>query len=50
MAANKFGRYIWLIDLIRCHPYITYKEISRRWEDCGMGERQTASVENIHEP
>lgn len=38
MAANKFGRYIWLIDLIRCHPYITYKEISRRWEDCGMGD------------
>lgn len=38
MAANKFGRYVWLVDLIRCHPYITFKEISERWEDCGLGD------------
>lgn len=38
MAANKFGRYVWLVDLIRCHPYITFKEISKRWEDCGLGD------------
>lgn len=38
MAANKFGRYIWLVDLIRNHPYITFKEISERWEDCGLGD------------
>lgn len=38
MAANKFGRYVWLIDLIRCHPYITFKEISDRWENCGLGD------------
>ncbi len=30
MAANKFGRYVWLIDLIRSHPYITFKEISEK--------------------
>lgn len=38
MAANKFGRYIWLADLIRCHPYITFNEISERWETCGLGD------------
>lgn len=38
MAANKFGRYVWLIDQIRNHPYITYKEISERWENCGLGD------------
>ena len=38
MAANKFGRYIWLVDLIRCHPYITFNEISERWETCGLGD------------
>ena len=38
MAANKFGRYVWLVDLIRCHPYITFKEISDKWEDCGLGD------------
>ena len=38
MAANKFGRYIWLVDLIRCHPYITFKEISEKWEYCGLGD------------
>lgn len=38
MAANKFGRYVWLVDLIRCHPYITFKEISEKWENCGLGD------------
>ena len=38
MAAHKFGRYVWLVDLIRCHPYITFKEISDKWEDCGLGD------------
>lgn len=37
MAANIFGRYIWLINLIRCRPYITFKEISRKWEDSELG-------------
>lgn len=38
MAANKFGRYVWLVDLIRCHPYITFREISDKWENCGLGD------------
>lgn len=38
MAANKFGRYVWLIDLIRSHPHITFKEISDRWENSGLGD------------
>lgn len=38
MAANKFGRYVWLIDIIRSHPHITFKEINERWEDSGLGD------------
>ena len=38
MAANKFGRYVWLVDLIKCHPYITFKEISDKWENSGLGD------------
>lgn len=38
MAANKFGRYVWLIDLIRSHPRITFKEISDHWEHSGLGD------------
>ena len=46
MAANKFGRYVWLVDLIRCHPYITFKEISDKWEDCGLGDGKLTNIHN----
>ncbi|MFR3188380.1 MAG: hypothetical protein ACLTOV_10840 [Phocaeicola sp.] len=49
MAANEFGRYVWLVDLIRCHPYITFKEISDKWENCGLGDGQTITMEDIYE-
>lgn len=38
MAANKFGRYVWLIDLIKNHPRITFKQISEAWADSDMGD------------
>ena len=38
MPKNKFGRYVWLIDLLRRRPMLTYEEISRVWTDSGYGE------------
>lgn len=32
MAKNYFNRYVWLIDLIYRHGYITMPEISRAWQ------------------
>ena len=29
MAGNIFGKYLWLVNVIRSHAPITYKEISR---------------------
>lgn len=38
MPADNFGRYVWLIDLLRSHPHITFEEISRYWEDSAIGD------------
>ena len=31
MAANIFGRYVWLVDLLRQHKHLSYKEIREKW-------------------
>ena len=36
MAANIFGRYVWLIDLLRRHKRLTYEEINRLWINSGL--------------
>lgn len=38
MPVNKFGRYIWLIDLLRRKGRLTYEQISGYWADSGLGE------------
>lgn len=38
MAGNIFSRYLWLVNVIRSHAPITYKEISRRWEDASCND------------
>ena len=49
MAANKFGRYVWLVDLIRCHPYITFKEISDAFEDIEVTPEEIERLYDIFE-
>ena len=49
MAANKFGRYVWLVDLIKCHPYITFKEISDKWENSGLGDGKPLPWKTFYE-
>ena len=47
MAKNYFNRYVWLIDTIRRHGYITFSDISDLWqkasinEDCGYLPERT---------
>ena len=37
MAANLFARYIWLIDTLRLHRRLTFKEINSLWINSGLG-------------
>ncbi len=38
MATNLFGRYVWLVDTIRKHKSLTYKEINSLWGKGGQCE------------
>ena len=37
MAANLFGRYIWLIDTLRRYKRLTFQEINELWQESGLG-------------
>jgi hypothetical protein len=39
MARTFFNRYIWLIDTIRRAKYITFKELSEKWQRSSLNER-----------
>lgn len=39
MARTFFNRYIWLIDTIRRAKYITFKELSDKWQRSSLNER-----------
>lgn len=50
MAANIFGRYVWLIDTIRRHKRITYEEINNLWMKSGLsyGEGDELPLRTFH--
>jgi hypothetical protein len=50
MAANQFGRYVWLIDTLRRHEHLTYKEISDKWQHSGLsyGEGDELPLRTFH--
>ena len=50
MAANIFGRYVWLIDTIRRHKRITYEEINNLWINSGLsyGEGDELPLRTFH--
>lgn len=45
MAKNYFSRYIWLIDTIQKHGYITFSDISDLWEKSALNEDGSALPE-----
>lgn len=50
MAANIFGRYVWLIDTIRRHKRITFEEINNLWKNSGLsyGEDDGLPLRTFH--
>ena len=36
MASNIFGRYIWLIDILRAHKRLTFEEMNNLWLESGV--------------
>ena len=50
MAKNYFDRYIWLIDLINRHGYISRKDIDRAWAFSPLNNRGGASMQDDHIP
>ena len=37
MAANIFGRYVWLIDTLNRYKRLKFQEINELWQDSGQG-------------
>lgn len=37
MAANLFGRYVWLMDILRRYKRLTFQEINELWQESGLG-------------
>lgn len=37
MAANIFGRYVWLIDTLNRYKRLKFQEINELWQDSGLG-------------
>ena len=50
MASNLFGRYVWLIDLLRQYKHLSYKEINVRWQKSGLsyGEGDDLPLRTFH--
>lgn len=50
MAANLFGRYVWLVDVIRRHGCLTYREINELWQKSGLndGEGNELPLRTFH--
>ena len=36
MPANQFGRYVWLVDTLRQHKHLSFKEINEKWQLSGL--------------
>lgn len=48
MAANLFGRYVWLIDTLHRHKRLTFREISELWQESGLGYGEELPRRTFH--
>ena len=48
MAANLFGRYVWLMDILRRHKRLTFQEISELWQESGLGYGEELPLRTFH--
>lgn len=48
MAANIFGRYVWLIDILLRYKSLTFQEISELWKESGLGYGEEMPLRTFH--
>lgn len=50
MAANIFGRYVWLIDLFRRYGRLTYEQVNEHWHRSGLsyGDNDDLPLRTFH--
>ena len=48
MAANIFGRYVWLIDILRRYKRLTFQEISSLWQNSGLSYGENLPLRTFH--
>lgn len=48
MAANLFGRYVWLVDILLRHRRLTFEEISALWQESGLGYGEPLPLRTFH--
>ena len=48
MAANLFGRYVWLMDILRRYKRLTVQEINELWQESGLGYGEELPLKTFH--
>ena len=48
MAANLFGRYVWLMDILRRYKRLTFQEINELWQESGLGYCEELPLKTFH--
>lgn len=48
MSANIFGRYVWLMDILRRYKRLTFQEINELWQESGLGYGEELPLKTFH--
>lgn len=48
MSANLFGRYVWLMDILRRYKRLTFQEINELWQESGLGYGEKLPLKTFH--
>ena len=48
MAANLFGRYVWLVDILLRYKRLTFEEINKLWQESGLGYGEELPLRTFH--
>ena len=48
MAAYLFGRYVWLMDVLRRYKRLTFQDINELWQESGLGYGDELPLKTFH--
>lgn len=48
MAANIFGRYVWLVDTLLRRGKLTFREINKLWQKSDLGYGEELPLRTFH--